>query len=143
MREPSPIQTWWACGAVCALALYGLFGFYSMTEPGTQPDADIYKVGDQAARFQELQAALPATATMLGYVSDKPTRETIGAALYSSAQYTFAPRLVTDHAVTPPTEFVIGNFSAPLDVVEFGRAQGLTLVRDFGNGAVLYRRQSR
>ena len=61
---------------------------------------------------------------------------------YSGLQYTLAPRLVTNQNVNPAPEWVIGDFSKPLDVVQFGKAHGLTLVRDFGNGAVLYRAES-
>ena len=104
--------------------------------------ADVYKVGDQAARFEELASALPATG-IVGYVSDAPTGETLGAALYSGLQYTLAPRLVTDQRTNPAPEWVIGDFSKPLDVVQFGKKRGLTLVKDFGNGAVLYRNQAR
>jgi hypothetical protein len=45
--------------------------------------------------------------------------------------------------MNPPPEWVVGDFSKPLDVVAFGKQRGLTLVRDFGNGAVLYRNQAR
>jgi hypothetical protein len=72
-----------------------------------------------------------------------PPSKTLASVLYSSARYTLAPRLVTDQNVKPAPEWVIGNFSMPLDVVQFGKDRGLTLVRDFGNGAVLYRKQVR
>ena len=67
----------------------------------------------------------------------------LGAALFSSAQYTLAPRLVTDQRAKPAPEWVIGDFSKPLDVVKFGQKRGLSLVKDFGNGAVLYRNEAR
>ncbi len=118
-----------------------MFGFYSATEETAGANADVYKIGDQAARFQELAAALPATG-IVGYVSDVPAGETLASVLYSGAQYTLAPRLVTNQNVKPAPEWVIGDFSKPLDVSQFGSKRGLTLVKDFGNGAVLYRRQA-
>ncbi|MGA2878570.1 MAG: hypothetical protein ABSG13_06435 [Bryobacteraceae bacterium] len=100
------------------------------------------KLGEQAARFQELMSALAATG-ILGYVSDVPAGETLSAVLYNGLQYTLAPRLVTDQPLNPDAEWVIGDFSKPLDVIQFGRDHGLALVKDFGNGAVLYRNEAR
>jgi len=142
MRQPSPGQVLTACAAVALLALWSTVNFYSATAELAAGGADVYKVGEQAARFQDLMSALPAAA-IVGYVSDVQTGETVGAALYSGAQYTLAPRLVTDRRPSPAPEWVIGDFSKPLDVVQFGKKRGLTLVKDFGNGAVLYRNQAR
>ena len=142
MKQPSSAQVLAACAAVVLLALWSTVSFRGATEELAGPNADVYKIGDQAARFQELISALPSEG-ILGYVSDVPTSKTLASVLYSSARYTVAPRLVTDQNVKPAPEWVIGNFSMPLDVVQFGKDRGLTLVRDFGNGAVLYRKQVR
>jgi hypothetical protein len=142
MKQPSSAQVLAACAAVVLLALWSTVSFRSATEELAGPTADVYKIGDQAARFQELISALPAEG-ILGYVSDVPPSKTLASVLYGSARYTLAPRLVTDQNVKPAHEWVIGNFSMPLDVVQFGKDRGLTLVRDFGNGAVLYRKQVR
>jgi hypothetical protein len=123
------------------LALWSTISFSGATEELAGANADVYKIGEQVARFQDLMSALPATG-IVGYVSDVPASQTLSAVLYSGAQYTLAPRLVTDQRLTPAPEWVIGDFSKPLDVVQFGKDRGLTLVKDFGNGAVLYRRQA-
>jgi hypothetical protein len=141
MQQPSSARVLAACVAVALLAAWSLAGFYTATEEVSGANADIYKVGEQAARFADLASALPA-AGIVGYVSDVPPGQTLSAALYSSAQYTLAPRLVTSQSVQPAPEWVIGDFSKPLDVVQFGKEHGLILVKDFGNGAVLYRRQT-
>ena len=138
MQQPSPVQVLTACGAVALLAAWSAFGIYSTTEQAAGANANVYKIGDQAARFQDLMSALPATG-VVGYVSDVIANPTLAAVLYSSAQYTLAPRLVTDQHMQPG-ELVIGDFPKPLDLVQFGKDHGLTLVRDFGNGAVLYRK---
>lgn len=127
---------------MAALALWSTISFYGATAASVGPDADVYKVADQADRFQDLMAALPATA-IVGYVSDVPPSETLSSVLYASAEYTFAPRLVTDQHTKPAPEWVIGDFSEPLDVVQFGKQHGLMLVKDFGNGAVLYKNEAR
>jgi hypothetical protein len=142
MKQPSSGQVMAACAAVTLLALWSTVNFYGATEDLAGANADVYKIGEQPARFQDMLSALPATG-IVGYVSDVPTSQTLGAVLYSGAQYTLAPRLVTDQRLKPPAEWVIGDFSKPLDVVRFGKDRGLTLVRDFGNGAVLYRNEAR
>jgi hypothetical protein len=141
MKSPSSVQILAACAAVALLALWSTISFYGATEELAGANADVYKIGEQVARFQDLMSALPATG-IVGYVSDVPASQTLSAVLYSGAQYTLAPRLVTDQRLTPAPEWVIGDFSKPLDVVQFGKDRGLTLVKDFGNGAVLYRRQA-
>src|ERR1700683_1543409 len=138
MKQPSSAQVLAACAAVALLALWSTVSFRAASEELAGPNADVYKIGEQAARFQELASALPATGTV-GYVSDAPAGQTLAAVLYGGAQYTLAPRLVTDQSVKPAPEWVIGDFSKPLDGVQFGKNRGLILVRDFGNGALLYR----
>jgi hypothetical protein len=140
--EPSSNRVLIACCAVAMLALWSAVNFYSATAEAAGENADVYKVGEQPARFHDLIAALPAGG-IIGYVSDAPANTALGAALYSSAQYTLAPRLVTDGPVNPPPEWVIGDLSKPLDVAQFGNQRGLILVKDFGNGAVLYRNRAR
>jgi hypothetical protein len=142
MQQPSSSQVLIACVAVALLALWSMVDFYGVTAEAAGPGADLYKIGDQATRFQDLMAALP-PAAIAGYVSDVSGAETLGSTLYFSAQYTLAPRLITDQRINPPAEWVVGNFSKPLDVVQFGKQRGLSLVKDFGNGAVLYRNQAR
>jgi hypothetical protein len=142
MKQPSSGQVLAACAAVALLALWSTVNFYGATEELAGANADVYKIGEQAARYQEVASMLPATG-IIGYVSDVPAGQTLSAVLYSGAQYTLAPRLVTDQPVTPAPEWVIGSFSKPLDVERFGTKRGLTLVKDFGNGIVLYRNQAR
>src|ERR1700683_58877 len=138
MQQPSSGQVLAACAAVALLALWSTVDFYDTSGEQAGANADVYKIGEQPARLQDLMSALPATG-IVGYVSDAPASQTIGAVLYSGAQYTLAPRLVTSQSLKPGPEWVIGNFSKPLDVVQFGKDRGLILVRDFGNGALLYR----
>jgi hypothetical protein len=142
VKPPTSAKTLAACAAVALLGLWSTVSFRGASEELAGPNADVYKIGEQAARFQELASALPETG-MVGYVSDAPAGQILAAVLYGGAQYTLAPRLVTDQRVKPAPEWVIGDFSKPLDVVQFGKDRGLTLVKDFGSGAVLYRNQVR
>jgi hypothetical protein len=142
MKESSPTQVLAACGIVALLALWSMLNFYGATEEAAGPNADVYKVGEQNTRFQDLMPALPKTG-IIGYVSDVPTSQTLGAVLRDGAQYALAPRLVREQSLKPGAEWVIGNFSKPLDVAQFGAQRGLTLVKDFGSGVVLYRGEAR
>jgi hypothetical protein len=142
MSQPSSGLVLAACAAVAVLALWSTVNFYGATDAAAGPNADVYKIGEQGARFQDLIPALPPTG-IIGYVSDVPTNETLGAVLRDGAQYALAPRLVREQSLKPGAEWVIGNFSKPLDVTQFGRQRELTLVRDFGNGVVLYRNEAR
>ena len=45
-----------------------------------EANADVYKIGEQASRFQDLMSALP-PGGIVGYVSDVPTSQTLGAVL--------------------------------------------------------------
>jgi hypothetical protein len=130
-----------ACAAVALLAVWSTVNFYRATAEAVEPGADVYKIGEQAARFKDLASALPATG-VFSYVSDVPSSELLYGVLYVGAQTALAPRVVTDQRTQPPAEWVIGDFSKPLNVVQFGAKRGLTLVNDFGNGAVLYRNQA-
>jgi hypothetical protein len=140
MKQPSPKQLAWGCAGVALLAIASVVKFYSDTQSLIESGLDIYKVGDQVPRFQALLPQIPETA-IVGYVSDLPTTDRVGAAMYFGAQYAFAPRLVTVARVMPAPRWTIGDFSKPLDIVQFGSEHGLVLVKDFGNGAVLYSRR--
>ena len=109
VAQPTSSGVLAACAAVALLALWSSVNFYGSTADLAGAGADVYKVGDQAVRFEELASALPATG-IVGYVSDAPVGETLGAALYSGLQYTLAPRLVTDQRTNLPPEWVIGDF---------------------------------
>jgi len=142
MQQPSSSGVLAACGAVALLAVWSSVNFYSSTAELAGAGADVYKVADQAVRFGDLAAALPATGVM-GYVSDVPLSQPVGAVMHDGVQYALAPRVVTEKHLSPAPEWVVGNFSKPLDMVQFGNERGLTLVKDFGNGAVLYRSAAR
>lgn len=96
-------------------------------------------------RFEDMRTALP-EAGVVGYVGDPEVEAyTLGArndrALqffrrYLLAQYALAPLVVVEG--TEP-DFVVGNFEPGADR---SAPPGFRLVRDFGDGLVLYRRSS-
>ena len=56
------------------------------------------------------------------------------------AQYSLAPALI--EAEDRPHDLVVGNFSGQQDFARVGQEHSLAMVKDFGNGVILYRRQA-
>jgi hypothetical protein len=93
------------------------------------------------ARFRELRQALPPRAR-LGYVTDSRPRPADGDdgprlafKRYLLAQYALLPALVLPDAKGP---LVVGDFDAS-SKIDSVATRGLTLIRDFGNGVMLFR----
>ena len=122
-------------GAVM-LCLWGSFAFYEFQSAYQQQSRDTFMVAAQATRFAGLMGAVPENA-VLGYMTDAAAGSVVENAMFLSAEYTLAPRLL-DHGTVG--EWVLGNFTRPADFAALGQAQGLQMQRDFGNGVVLYRR---
>src|SRR6266849_8695911 len=116
------------------LSLYGTLDFYGKQIERNKTQNDSYQIGAQEQRFEALKRELGANA-VAGYVSDLSD-----AGILLSAQHALAPVLLVDDV---PYQFVVGNFSKPLDYSEFGRARDLVLVKDFGNGVTLFRKVDR
>jgi hypothetical protein len=94
--------------------------------PGHLAPDDIGARSDQ--RFAALMAALPERG-VIGYVG--PPGD-FGLPDYYLAQYALAPRVVERSTNHP---LVVGNFPASSQVIS---PEGLQLVRDFGNGVLLF-----
>ena len=96
-------------------------------------------IGAQLVRYAQLPAAVP-PGEVVGYISDLPWEDRRSTVLFLGAQYALAPRILVDD---DHQKWVLGNFSAPADFGALGAAQHLVMVRDFGNGVILYRRAVR
>jgi hypothetical protein len=115
------------------LALWGAIENYQVeTGPGV---ADPYKAADQVDRLASAIQMLPRSA-IVGYVSNAAGETPAALAMFNTARYALAPRLL---AQGTDREWVLGNFSEQVDYAAVGREHGLQLVRDFGGGVVLYR----
>jgi hypothetical protein len=119
------------------LCLWGSFSFYATESAWLRESRDPFLISAQSARFASLLSAVPESA-ILGYITDTQPGSTIEAAMFLSAQYTLAPRLLHKGA---GREWVLGNFTSPADFAVLGRNNGLRLQHDFGNGVVLYRKE--
>ena len=85
-------------------------------------------------RFEPLREALPKRG-IIGYMSDAPN-EYERELRRSLAQYSLAP-LIVQAGTTQP--LIVGEFTDPAAVAR-GRELQLTVVRDFGNGLILFAR---
>lgn len=89
-------------------------------------------------RFEELRKVLPARATV-GYVNDRAD-ETEAAEAFVIARYALAPNIVV-RGTWP--ELTVGDFRRPGAGTETLAGLDLIVVRDFGNGVMLLRREGR
>jgi hypothetical protein len=89
------------------------------------------------SRFGEIRTALPARG-VVGYVAEPKGKEILhGGDYYRKfhlAQYALAPLIIVD---SPDRPLVIGNFASGTPPPQ---SPGLSLVRDYGNGVMLFRR---
>ena len=123
-------------GGVIFLCLGTAFQSYRSGDAYARAYQDPYMINVQPERLREAGRYLPDKAIM-GYLSDLPLDATAGQAAYFGVMNALAPRLVTRSADSQ--EWVVGNFSHPLDYAATGREHHLEVVKDFGNGIVLFR----
>jgi len=122
---------------VAALAVFASLSSYQVSQQVAARFPDAYGVTGAEQRMAGALEILPATG-VVGYLSDLPLNQNAGTAAFLAAQYALAPRaLVADPS---KTEWVVGNFSRATDFAALGMQSGLSMVRDFGNGVVVYRR---
>jgi hypothetical protein len=122
--------------ALIAAALLAAWGAVESFEIESESSAgDPYMVNLQPARLAGVMETIPSTA-VVGYLSDQ-NNSTAALAMFNSARYTLAPRLLVEGT---DRDTVLGNFTKPADYAAIAREHGLEVVRDFGNGVVLFRR---
>jgi hypothetical protein len=134
-----PLAAKAAVALAALLSLWGSFEYSGLESAYQQQFHDPYQVAAQFSRFEGVQSAIPEKA-MLGYLTDAVPGSVVGDAMFNGAQYVLAPRVLQKGAAF---DLVLGNFTKPGDFAAVGRAQGLRLERDFGNGVVLFRREAR
>jgi hypothetical protein len=124
------------CVAV-ALSVWGAISYYGF-ETDFGQSRDPYRIAAQSRRLEGLSTALPEDA-VVGYFTDLEQGSVAASSAFNAAQYALAPRLLRQDAVGPR---VLGNFSHPVDFAALGARRGLHIERDFGQGVILYRKQS-
>jgi len=89
-------------------------------------------------RFKGLKNLLQAY-TVVGYITDlQPDKAIEGHYLtqYHLTQYVLSPAIIVRGTNYP---FVIGNFHSPVNISRISQDNHLILVRDLGNGVMLFR----
>jgi hypothetical protein len=127
--------------AVAALSLAGALD-YSQFLSEYSRSADQFQIGAQEARFHDALGALPAGGAV-GYVSDVPSRDAQGQAMLGAAQYALAPRILMPLQQGGNANWVVGSFARPNEALRVAAERGLSIVSDYGNGVVLFRKEPR
>jgi hypothetical protein len=128
--------------AVAVLSVAGALDYYQFLSAYSSGSGDQFQIAAQQPRFQGAAAALP-PAGVVGYLSDVPPDDTQGLALFGAAQYALAPLILVTPAPGRQPEWVIGNFSRPVDAAGIAAGHGLSVAADYGNGVVLFRKGTR
>ncbi len=141
LSEPlqSSVAVMAGIAAAAALCLWGALETYAFETAYQEQNRDPYMLAAQFSRLAPIATAVPKNAVM-GYLTDVPEGSVAESAMLIGAQYVLAPRLL---ARGTDGEWVLGNFTRPADFAALGRSRGLALQQDFGNGAVLFRREAR
>jgi hypothetical protein len=144
-----PYRTWAALILLIAITVYANLNllFSRIQLYPNLPQTDPVSIHEQ--RIEQIKKVMPPT-PVLGYVTtienekillnERSLRNVEFIAQYYLTQYTLAPVFVYN---SPEYPFVVGNFlDGPADP-EWIRKKGLTPLKDFGDGLILYRKEGR
>jgi hypothetical protein len=120
---------------VCALVLSLVFSLRSWRQASSEKPNE---AASEVARFAGVIRTLPETA-VIGYFSDRGY-VTLPSTPPFPIRYAFAPRMLVWFPDQAVAEWVIGDFTTPQDYGRAGEKLSLQLVRNFGDGVVLYKR---
>lgn len=135
-RARYPLSVTVGITVAAVVCLWGAVETYAFESAYQEQNRDPYMISAQFGRVGPVASAAPENA-VLGYISDAQRGSVADSTLLLSAQYVLAPRLLVRGAAH---EWVLGNFTRPADFAAVGRGHGLSVVQDFGNGVVLFRR---
>jgi uncharacterized membrane protein (UPF0136 family) len=138
-RAQSPFSAIAGVALAAVLCVAGSVQHYQFESAYQQQNPDPYQISAQFVRLAPVRRAVPESA-ILGYLTDAQPGSIVDSALLGGARYVLAPRLVVRETTQ---DWVLGNFTRPADFAAIGRSAGLRLQQDFGNGVVLFRRESR
>ncbi len=99
---------------------------------------DPFGVLRQEARLRGVIATLPAV-SQVGYLAGPGLDALTAEENLLGARYAFAPRMLVLQKDSPQ-QLVIGDFAGPVDLDALASMYRLRVVRDFGNGIVLFER---
>ncbi len=129
-------------GLVFVLSFSAVAAFLTGRAETARQNPDPWAIARQVERFAALRADLP-PASVLAYYTDVPPEDERATVLYFGAAYAMAPHLVTDARGAAGLELVVGSFLRRPDLAALESQQGLKLVKDYGRGVMLFRREKR
>jgi hypothetical protein len=138
--KPSLLRVWTGivlAALLCFVASLAFFEQYSAEKRGAP---DPWAIARQQRRFATMKSELPPN-SVLGYYSDVLFTDRRSTVAFFAVLYTLAPHLVADDRVKPQPEMYVGNLSKRIDFDQLERESGLKLVKDYGAGVVLLRRE--
>ena len=134
-RSSSRLQLAIIAIIICALSvnIYGLF------EDIVFPEKIQQHISGYLNRFISVQPFLPRRG-VVGYISDDLDNAEHSMPRKYLAEYSLLPVMLVRSMDYP---LIVGNFRNPAPDLEVYRKQGLIPIRDFGNGIVIFKRESR
>jgi hypothetical protein len=99
---------------------------------------DRYSIATLQERFEPVLAEIPAAASV-GYVTDLSPKDVQSDVIFDAAQLALAPRVVLPIEKSA-SEWIVGTVLQGTDPATIATSRGLHMVRNYGNGVVLYRR---
>ncbi len=142
MSNASAARAWIGIGVAALLCLKASLVFHDQYVAYYGANPDPWAVAKQEVRFEALRAELPAP-SVLGYYSDVPFGKGGNPAAFYVALYNMAPHMVTPDPDASVANLVLGNFARRPDLDQLEREKGLKLVKDYGRGAMLFRREKK
>lgn len=124
--------------AVYALAVIALVSTLAALVEAGSAKPNNFDIGSYESRFAEIKREVPRDGTV-GYLTDADPGLTSTTAEYYLAQLAMIPTVVANRADTP---LVMANVHTP-QPAGFYQSRGLQLVKDYGNGVMLLRKEPR
>ncbi len=140
--RPSPIRAWTGIGIAFLLTLSSSLGFFDLYMAYYKANPDPWAVAKQEVRFDALRDELPVTST-LGYYSDVSSGRGGNPAAFYVALYDMVPHILVRDSASFKPDLVLGNFGRRPDLGQLERENGLKLVKDYGRGVMLFRREKK
>jgi len=125
---------------VAILSLSAALDYWQVITTYNEQYPDPYRIGFQGPRFRAAAAAIPVDA-VIGYISNLEFSDIRGSVAFFGAQYALTPRILMAIGDSRAGDLVLGNYSTQVDAAQVARAHHLSVVKDFGAGVILFRRE--
>jgi len=129
-------------GLVFVLSFSAVLAYLNDRAGAARENPDPWAIARQVERFAALRADL-AKPTVLAYFTDVPPEDERSPVLYFGTAYAMAPHLVTDAKGAASLELVVGSFLRRPNLAALEQEHGLKLLKDYGQGVMLFRREKR